>query len=113
MSEVTVKYEDGLLADLIDPAEAAAYLDAAIEDGDQQTFLLALRDVTEAHRISQVARDTGLNRENLYRLLSATGNPQLSSLISLLRSLGLRLSVEVDQARAARPSLAETPVTYK
>ena len=91
MSEVTVRYEDGLLADLTDAEEAAAYLNAAIEDGDQQVFLLALRDVTQAHRMTHMARDAGLNRENLYRLLSATGNPQLSSLNALLHSLGLRL----------------------
>ena len=53
MGEVTIRYEEGLLADLADPVEAAAYLNAAIEDGDQQVFLLALRDVTEAHKISQ------------------------------------------------------------
>ncbi|WP_423222799.1 addiction module antidote protein [Candidatus Amarolinea aalborgensis] len=117
MSEVTVRYEDGLLADLTDPVEAAAYLNAAIEDGDQQMFLLALRDVTEARKISHVARETGLNRENLYRLLSAAGNPQLSSLNALLHSLGLRLAVEVEPGRIPQSSrvevaVAETPATY-
>lgn len=117
MSEVTVRYEDGLLADLTDPGEAAAYLNAAIEAGDQQMFLLALRDVTEARKISHVARETGLNRENLYRLLSAAGNPQLSSLNALLHSLGLRLAVEVEperipQSSRAAVAVAEAPATY-
>lgn len=117
MSEVTVRYEDGLLADLADPVEAAAYLNAAIEAGDQQMFLLALRDVTEARKISHVARETGLNRENLYRLLSAAGNPQLSSLNALLHSLGLRLAVEVEPGRIPQSSraavaVAEAPATY-
>ena len=117
MSEVTVRYEDGLLADLTDPVEAAAYLNAAIEDGDQQMFLLALRDVTEARKISHVARETGLNRENLYRLLSAAGNPKLSSLNALLHSLGLRLAVGVEPGRIPQSSrvevaVAETPATY-
>ncbi len=116
MSEVTVRYEDGLLADLTDPVEAAAYLNAAIEAGDQQMFLLALRDVTEARKISHVARETGLNRENLYRLLSAAGNPQLSSLNALLHSLGLRLAVEVEperipQSSRAAVAVADTPAT--
>ena len=95
MSEASVDYRIGLLEDLADPAEAAAYLNAALEDGDQQVFLLALRDVAEARGMSQVAREARLNRENMYRMLSPTGNPQMSSLNSLLRSIGLRLTVEV------------------
>jgi probable addiction module antidote protein len=95
MSEAAVDYRIGLLEDLADPAEAAAYLNAALEDGDQQVFLLALRDVAEARGMSQVAREARLNRENMYRMLSPTGNPQMSSLNSLLRSIGLRLTVEV------------------
>ncbi|MCB0170884.1 MAG: putative addiction module antidote protein [Anaerolineae bacterium] len=97
MDQVTAKYETGLKASLMNPDEAAAYLNAALEENDQDVFLLALRDVAEAHGFSKVAQDTLLNRENLYRMLSSTGNPQLSSLITLLRSLGLRLAVEVKQ----------------
>jgi len=63
---------------LADPEEAAAYLNAALEDGDQQVFLLALRDVAEARGMSQVAREARLNREIMYRMLSPTGNPQKS-----------------------------------
>ncbi len=95
MSAVTVKYEDGLKASLRNPDEAAAYLDAALAENDQEVFLLALRDVAEARGFSQVAQETRLNRENLYRMLSSNGNPQLSSLMALLHSVGLRLAVEV------------------
>lgn len=84
---------------LKDTLEAAAYLNAALEDGDQEVFLLALRDVTEARGMTDVARDAKLNRENLYRMLSAQGNPQLSSLNTLLRSLGLRLTVKTEYAQ--------------
>jgi len=117
MSELTAKYVDGLYEDLGDPVEAAAYLNAAVEDGDQQVFLLALRDVAEARGITQTARSAGLNRENLYRMLSASGNPQLASLKSLLHSLGLRLSIEVDLLQSTQPHnpeavLAESPETY-
>ena len=94
----TQKYETGLKASLTDPDEAAAYLNAALEENDQAIFLLALRDIAEARGFSQVAQDTFLNRENLYRMLSATGNPQLSSLNTLLRSIGLRLAVEIESA---------------
>ena len=96
MSKVSTSYEDGLKASLLDPNEAAAYLNAALEENDQEVFLLALRDIAEARGFSQVSKETMLNRENLYRMLSTSGNPQLSSLNSLLRSIGLRLAVEVE-----------------
>ena len=96
MNKVTAKYEIGLKASLMNSDEAATYLDAALEENNQEIFLLALRDIAEAHGFSKVAQDTFLNRENLYRMLSSTGNPQLSSLMTLLRSLGLRLAVEVE-----------------
>ena len=95
MNQITAKYEDGLKAALTNPEEAAAYLNAALEENDQEVFLLALRDIAEARGFSRMARDTSLNRENLYRMLSSTGNPQLSSLNTLLHSVGLRLAVEV------------------
>ena len=75
MNPTSTPYENGLRLDLQDPAEAAAYLNAAIEDGDQQVFLLALRDVVEAQGMTQTARAAGLNRENLYRIRSVPGNP--------------------------------------
>jgi probable addiction module antidote protein len=96
MNEITVKYEVGLKEALTNPEEAAAYLNAALEENDQEIFLLALRDIAESRGFTRVAQDTLLNRENLYRMLSSTGNPQLSSLNALLRSIGLRLAVEVE-----------------
>lgn len=98
MNPVTVPYIDGLRERLKDPVYAAAYLDAALAEDDQEVFLLALRDVAEARSFSAVAQDSELNRENLYRMLSRQGNPQLSSLTALLKSMGLRLAVEVGQA---------------
>jgi probable addiction module antidote protein len=95
MNVLTKSYRDSLLESLQDPAEAAAYLDAALEDEDSQVFLLALRDVAEARGIGRVATEADLNRESLYRMLSEEGNPRLSSLDALLRALGLRLAVEV------------------
>ncbi len=98
MNQITTKYEDGLKASLTDPDEAAAYLNAALEEDDQDVFLLALRDIAEARGFSQVSQEALLNRENLYRMLSSSGNPQLSSLNALLRSMGLRLAVEVQSS---------------
>ena len=94
----TESYKEQLLDSLKDPQAAAEYLTACLDDGDVDVFLLALRDVAEAQggirRLSGRAR---LNRENLYRMLSGSGNPSLTSLDSVLTSLGLRLSVAVRQ----------------
>ena len=101
MSKPSVNYEDGLKMALADREEAAAYLNAALEDGSQDVFLMALRDVAEAKGITRLARETSLNRENMYRILSERGNPQLSSLTAVLHQLGLRLSVQVGDPVAA------------
>jgi probable addiction module antidote protein len=58
-----------------DPEEAAVYLNAALEDGDPQFFLLTLRDVAEASGMGRLAGETRLNRESMYRMLSKQGNP--------------------------------------
>lgn len=94
---LTKPYKESLLEALQDPKEAAAYLNAcledAIEEGDNKGFLLALRDVAEAQGIRQVATKSKLNRENMYKMLSVKGNPEFTSLWSLLQSLGLRLQI--------------------
>ncbi len=100
MKDASVDYHLGLKEALADPEEAAAYLNAALEEGEQEIFLMALRDVAEARGFTRLARETSLNRENMYRILSEKGNPQLSSLRILLDSLGLRLAVEPKRAAA-------------
>jgi probable addiction module antidote protein len=100
MKEVSVNYDLGMKEALADPEEAAAYLNAALEDGSQEVFLMALRDVAAARGLTHLARETSLNRENMYRILSEKGNPQLSSLKALLDSLGLKLAVEPRHAVA-------------
>jgi probable addiction module antidote protein len=78
-----------------DPRLAAAYLDAVLEDGDQEEFLLALRRLSEAcGGVSTIAARACLSPTTLYRTLSARGNPELKSMRALLRAMGLRLSVE-------------------
>lgn len=94
MKKIYEDYETGLLDSLRDKDEAAAYLNAALEDGSQDAFLMALRDVANARGLTNLARDTSLNRENMYRILSTKGNPKLSSLYTLLDSLGLKLAIE-------------------
>ncbi len=101
MAKPTKSYQAALLESLKDPQEAAAYLNAALEDDSEdadELFLLALRNVAEARGIATLAEEAVLNREGLYRMLSAKGNPRLSTLGALLDALGLRLAVEVKAA---------------
>jgi probable addiction module antidote protein len=93
-------YKDELVRALKDPKEAAEYLNAALEEGSPEVFLLALKDVAEAlgGGMSKLARKTRLNRENLYRMLSEKGNPELRSMGTLLNALGFKLAIEVKKA---------------
>ncbi len=81
-----------------DPAEhletdedMAAYLEAALEDGDPSLVAAALGDIARAKGMAQIARDTGLGRESLYKALSAEGNPEFATVLKVVRALGLRL----------------------
>ncbi|MFH1086287.1 MAG: addiction module antidote protein [Chloroflexota bacterium] len=91
---------------LWDPAEhleteedMAAYLDAALEDGDTALVVAALGDIARAKGMSQIAREAGVGRESLYKALSTTGNPEFATVLKVVRALGLRLHAEA--ARAA------------
>ncbi len=88
-----VSYEQRLLEDLKNPKEAAAYLDACMEDNDPAVFLLALRQVAKAYGMAALARNAHLGRESLYKTLSETGNPELRTLNKLLGGMNLRLSI--------------------
>jgi len=87
-------YKDDLLKELRDPEYASEYLAQALDSEDQATFLLALRDVVEAAGgATVVARQTKIQRESLYKVLSNRGNPRLATLQGILKSLGLRIAV--------------------
>ena len=82
---------------------AAAYLEAAIEDGDQGGLMLALRHVAQAQGgIAAVARRSNLTREATYRMLSQKGNPELRSFTALLAGAGLRLAVKPTERKLAK-----------
>ena len=103
MKKEVTDYKVDLHADLKDLEYSAYYLSAAITDSPE-VFLLALRDVVEAQQgMARVATQAGVNRENLYKMLSEEGNPRLSSLESVLRAMGLRLAIETEQSRASLP----------
>jgi len=94
MPKHTKKYSDSLNESLKDPKEAAVYLNAHLEEGESdEMFLLALRDVARAHGFSEIAEQSSLGRESLYKALSENGNPKLSTLKALLRTMGLKISI--------------------
>ena len=77
-----------------DAVLAAEYMREVLERADSpEELLLGLRRVAEAQGMSRVAEAAGLSRESLYRSLSASGNPRLSTLVAVLRVAGLKLSV--------------------
>jgi probable addiction module antidote protein len=94
-----VDYKNDLLSDLrSDKKYAAEYLSAAYADSPE-AFLVALRNVAEAQQgLAKLAAKTRLNRENLYRMLSAKGNPQLKGLGAVLKVLGYKTVFEVERA---------------
>ena len=81
------------------PDFAAEYLRAALEDAEEpRVLLVALRRVAEARGgVAKVAKAAGVERESLYRALSAHGNPCLSTLVAVTKAMGLRLTVEAGQ----------------
>jgi probable addiction module antidote protein len=74
--------------------DMAAYLDAALEDGDTAVIMAALGDIARAKGMAQIARDTGLGRESLYKALSVTGNPEFATILKVVRALGLQFHVQ-------------------
>ena len=80
---------------LADDNNAVALLDAAFTGGDEGDVMYALREVAMAKEgVAGVAEATGLSRETLYRTLSRSGNPRLSTLLAVMRAAGVRLKVE-------------------
>ena len=81
---------------LRDPKIAAEYLSAALEDADAAVILMALRNVAQAQEdgISGLATRSELGRESMYKMLSKSGNPKLSSFTKVIQGLGLKLKVE-------------------
>ncbi len=92
----SVDYQDYLIESLKDPEEAAAYLNAALEENDIDLFLVALKKVVQAQGgVGKVAEKTHRGRNSLYKTLSKTGNPYLKSTSDILKAIGMHFSIEV------------------
>jgi probable addiction module antidote protein len=81
---------------LTDPETIAAYLTEALESDDPRYVAKALGAVARARGgMAQLARETGITRESLYRALSETGNPELGTALKVMRALGVRLTASL------------------
>ena len=87
------------------PEDIAAYLEAALEEGDPRLVAAALGDVARARGMTRLAGEAGLGRESLYKALSRNGNPELATVLRILGALGLRLRVTAKGGAQARPGL--------
>ena len=93
----TKKYD---VAEYLETEEdMAAYLQAAFEDGDPALVIHALGNIARARGMSQIARDTGLRRESLYKALSPEGNPEFATVLKVVQALGITLNAEPTHAR--------------
>jgi probable addiction module antidote protein len=98
----SVSYQDYLIESLKNPEEAAGYLNAALEGGDINVFLLALQNVVQAQGgISALAAKTNKSRTSLYKSLSENGNPYLKNANELLCAMGMHLSVVANERRSS------------
>jgi probable addiction module antidote protein len=71
--------------------DMAAYLEAALEDGDPHLVVVALGDIARSKGMTNIARETGLGSESLYKALSLEGNPEFATVLKVIQLLGLRL----------------------
>lgn len=106
MRRADVSHEDAMVQMLRnDPAFTAEYVRVALEEvgekGGQAALLSVLRQVAKARGMAYVAKAAGVERESLYRALSPRGNPRLTTLIALMKTLGLSLTVTPARRKAA------------
>ena len=85
-------------AALIDDAEIAAFMADALATGDASFIAKSLGIIARAKGMAQIASQTGLSREQLYRSFSASGNPTLKTTLAVLKALGVELTARTPTA---------------
>lgn len=98
--QLTESYDDIIAENLRSDSYAAAYLNEALSDTDPRHFLMALRRVAKSRKISmdKLAGKLKLTRRGLYYALSKKGNPEWSTLSSLVNALGYRMQLKPKKA---------------
>ena len=104
----TISHKSYMKKVLADPVEAAAYLNAELEEGEMFYLLKAIRDVATANGgMGALAKATKMSRTTLYKTLSKTGNPELATLKKILAVYGVRLgcfAIEPPQPQRRPPA---------
>lgn len=97
-------YSDFLFEELKDVKFATEYLNAALEEKDEQAFLIAVRNIAQAHGVPMkaLAKKTRINRVNLYKMLSKKGNPLLVNVKAILEALGFKIAIISSAPRRTR-----------
>ena len=80
---------------LVNDKTIAEYLSATLEDGDPERFLDALKTVARARGMTQLAKDSGLGRESLYKALAPGAKPRYDTILKVVRALGVTLHAKV------------------
>ena len=102
MNKLSASHEEYFIKKLSDPKEAAAYLNAMLEEiaeddieEAQNLILIALKNIVQAQGgVQMLAEKTGLNRQGLYKILSAKGNPRFTSLLDILEFVGITIEFQ-------------------
>jgi probable addiction module antidote protein len=74
--------------------DIAAYIEAVLEDGDPRVIAHALGNIARARGMTAIAREAGVTREALYHSLTETGDPRLSTVVGVMKALGLKLTAK-------------------
>ena len=89
--------------------DIAGYLEAVLDVGDPELVAAALGDIARSKGMTQLARATGLGRESLYKALSPNGNPELATVLKVVRALGMTLTVKPLPVRSKTRRRTKSP----
>jgi probable addiction module antidote protein len=96
------------IADYLDSKEMIAeYLNAVLEDGNNQDLINAIRNVAKAIGMTRIAEETGLSRPSLYKALSEGAQPQFSTIMKVLRAIGGQIAIHPVKKSHRNSSLAQ------
>lgn len=105
--KAAVNYYKDLMNVLKDPEEASAYLNAALEAGDTEAFLIALKNVLDAQGgMTKISDKTKIKRGSLYKMLSKNGNPGFENILCLLQAVGIRFQITPKSSHGLRKKAA-------
>jgi probable addiction module antidote protein len=91
-------FDDFIMEELNNPEFVSDYLQDALDEGGIPLFLITLRQVVQHQKgLTKASQETGLGRESLYKTLSEQGNPHLSTIEKILKTVGMKITVIPDQ----------------